>query len=298
MDKKSFLIYLDYEEHFNLLSDEQIGQLMRAIMQYEKTGIVPELDGMVKMAFSFIKTQLDRDREKYSNIAERNKRIAEKRWSNNKKINGKSEVPKSTKNTSGKSGIPKSTENADTDTDTDKDNDTDTDKDNDILNKFNIFSNFDENLQCDCISKSTKQKCERKSSYCINGKNYCNQHSRSVISAMLEKQNKEKRYGEYQNVFFTEEQYAKLIEEFPNDYKKRIQTLDDYIQTHGKKYKDCLATIRCWARKDGYVKPEKKPVKEYKEFDTGQLTKEQYDLYMRGKLTKEDLIKIVEESNV
>ena len=64
MDKNSFLIYLDYQEQFDLLTDEQIGQLMRAIMQYEKTGEIIELDGMVKMAFSFIKTQLDRDREK------------------------------------------------------------------------------------------------------------------------------------------------------------------------------------------------------------------------------------------
>ena len=38
MEKASFLMYLDYEEQFNLLSDEQIGQLMRAIIKYEKTG--------------------------------------------------------------------------------------------------------------------------------------------------------------------------------------------------------------------------------------------------------------------
>lgn len=64
MDKNSFLMYLDYEEQFNLLTDEQIGHLMRAIIKYEKTGEIQKLDGMLKMAFSFIKTQLDRDREK------------------------------------------------------------------------------------------------------------------------------------------------------------------------------------------------------------------------------------------
>ena len=73
MDKNSFLIYLDYEEHFNLLTDEQIGQLIRAIIKYEKSGEMPELDGMLKMAFSFIKTQLDRDREKYNKKCEKNK---------------------------------------------------------------------------------------------------------------------------------------------------------------------------------------------------------------------------------
>ena len=74
MSKNSFLIYLDYEEQFNLLSNEELGQLMRAIMQYEKTGKEAELNGMLKMAFSFIKTQLDKDREKYNEVCEKNKR--------------------------------------------------------------------------------------------------------------------------------------------------------------------------------------------------------------------------------
>lgn len=78
MDKSSFLIYLDYEEQFNLLTDEQIGQLMREIIKYEKTREIPQLNGIVKMAFSFIKTQLDRDREKYEARCEKNRENAKK----------------------------------------------------------------------------------------------------------------------------------------------------------------------------------------------------------------------------
>lgn len=52
---------------------------------------------------------------------------------------------------------------------------------NNKLNEFNLYNNFNENEQCDCISKSTKQRCSRKSSFNINGKNYCNQHARSMI---------------------------------------------------------------------------------------------------------------------
>lgn len=73
MDKNSFLIYLDYEEQFNLLSNEEIGILIKSIMKYEKTREVPQLEGILKMAFSFIKTQLDRDREKYQAKCEKNK---------------------------------------------------------------------------------------------------------------------------------------------------------------------------------------------------------------------------------
>lgn len=73
MDKVSFLMYLDYEEQFDLLTDEQLGQLIRAIVKYEKTGEITELDSATKMAFSFIKAQLDRDREKYNNKCEKNR---------------------------------------------------------------------------------------------------------------------------------------------------------------------------------------------------------------------------------
>ena len=95
MDKKSFLIYLDYEEQFSLLTDEQIGQLMRLLIEYEKTQKIPSLDkvdGMVKMTFSFIKTQLDRDREKWREIKQKRSRAGKKgmetRWNNkNNKVN-------------------------------------------------------------------------------------------------------------------------------------------------------------------------------------------------------------------
>jgi hypothetical protein len=78
-----------------------------------------------------------------------------------------------------------------------------------------------------------------------------------------ENENAPKKYGEYQNVFFNKKQFEKLIEYFPNDYEERIQKLDDYIQSTGREYKDCLATLRNWARKEGYVKPIKQEKKTY-----------------------------------
>jgi hypothetical protein len=77
-EKNSFLIYLDYEEHFNLMTNEQLGQLIRAIIEYEKTRVVPKLEGIVKMAFSFIKAQLDRDREKYEEKCSKNRENGKK----------------------------------------------------------------------------------------------------------------------------------------------------------------------------------------------------------------------------
>ena len=57
------------------------------------------------------------------------------------------------------------------------------------------------------------------------------------------------KYGEYSNVLLTDEQLDKLKTEFP-DWEKRIERLDEYIQSSGKSYKDHWATIRNWAKRD------------------------------------------------
>ena len=58
------------------------------------------------------------------------------------------------------------------------------------------------------------------------------------------------KYGLYEKVLLTDEDYEKLKSEFPHDYSERIARLDEYIASTGKKYKNHLATIRSWARKD------------------------------------------------
>lgn len=71
--KKSFLVYMDCEQHLQLLSNEERGKLFMALFGYAKRGEIPKFDGMLKMAFSFIKAQMDRDAEKYEAICERNR---------------------------------------------------------------------------------------------------------------------------------------------------------------------------------------------------------------------------------
>lgn len=65
------------------------------------------------------------------------------------------------------------------------------------------------------------------------------------------------KYGMYENVLLTDEEYQKLQEEFPHDYSYRIDRLSEYIASTGKKYKSHLATIRSWARKDTTQRPAK-----------------------------------------
>ena len=58
------------------------------------------------------------------------------------------------------------------------------------------------------------------------------------------------RYGQYQNVYLTDEEMTTLQTEFPNDWQQRIETVSEYVASTGKKYKNFLAVIRAWAKKD------------------------------------------------
>ena len=58
------------------------------------------------------------------------------------------------------------------------------------------------------------------------------------------------KYGEYKNVLLSDEDMEKLKNEFPGDYMERIERLSGYIASTGKSYKNHLATIRNWARKE------------------------------------------------
>lgn len=58
------------------------------------------------------------------------------------------------------------------------------------------------------------------------------------------------KYGFYKNVLLSNDDVAKLKNEFPDDYQDRIERLSDYIASKGKRYKNHLATIRSWARRE------------------------------------------------
>ena len=58
------------------------------------------------------------------------------------------------------------------------------------------------------------------------------------------------KYGQYQNVLLSDDELEKLKTEFPSDWQERIERVSEYCASKGKTYKDYLATIRSWARKD------------------------------------------------
>lgn len=58
------------------------------------------------------------------------------------------------------------------------------------------------------------------------------------------------RYGEYQNVLLSDSDMEKLKVEFPTEWEERIEKLSYYMESKGVSYKNHLATIRSWARKE------------------------------------------------
>lgn len=65
-EKKAFMLYLDYKQHLELLTDAERGMLMMALFDYAADKTEPTtLTGSAAMAFSFIRAQMDRDNQKY-----------------------------------------------------------------------------------------------------------------------------------------------------------------------------------------------------------------------------------------
>ncbi len=89
----------------------------------------------------------------------------------------------------------------------------------------------------------------------VQGSSQGRSQDRSQSSSPLYKQNKTKKIyilsrGTYENVLLSDDDMEKLKSEFPADYNERIERLSEYMASTGKKYKNHLATIRAWARKE------------------------------------------------
>ena len=139
--KNSFVLYTDYINQIELLDIEQRGVLFTAIMYYSSGVELPEMDAVTAMAFSFIKSQLDKDLEKYNKTVESRKEAGKRggrpsRKDNNEaenqeKANGFSEKQAKAKKANGFSEKQAKAKKPDNEYDNDNVNDNESDNDND-----------------------------------------------------------------------------------------------------------------------------------------------------------------------
>lgn len=65
MARPGVMLYFDMLEPIRVLPDADKGRLLVAILEYGKEGIVPEFDGMLALAWGFVRPKIDRDLEEY-----------------------------------------------------------------------------------------------------------------------------------------------------------------------------------------------------------------------------------------
>lgn len=99
MKKDSFVLYTEYIEQIELLSMEQRGILLTAIFAYVSDAELPDMDGITKMAFAFIKSRIDKDTEKYAKTIEKRKEAG--KLGGRPKANGSSEKQEKAKKANG-----------------------------------------------------------------------------------------------------------------------------------------------------------------------------------------------------
>ena len=96
MNKDSFIAYLEWLENCEELTDEEFGQLMRAVFKYAKNGLIPTFsDRGMSLAWKPIRQALDRTSDKYEEKCKRNSENGKKGGRPKKtEDSGKTQKPK------------------------------------------------------------------------------------------------------------------------------------------------------------------------------------------------------------
>lgn len=71
-----FCCYHSYARKLAKLSDQEVGRLFRALLEYSETGEAQELTGRESVAFDFIADDIDRAKEKYDAKCQKNRENA------------------------------------------------------------------------------------------------------------------------------------------------------------------------------------------------------------------------------
>lgn len=184
----SFILYTSYYALIEGLTDEQLGQLTRALFIYARDGKTIKLEPVVRMAFSFIKDNIDRNADKYQKKCERNRENIRKRWEK-KHAEDTTEyerIPSNTNVYEEKSRIPYDNDN---EYDNDNDNDNDVSKETNILepSKEASMQSFSEKNVCAAAEpqKSSEKKKTKKGEIDYAAiKDYWNEQHDKTNSAM------------------------------------------------------------------------------------------------------------------
>lgn len=66
MARPGIMLYFDILEPIKVLPDADKGRLLVAMLEYGQSGTVPQFDGMLALAWGFVKPKIDKDEEEYN----------------------------------------------------------------------------------------------------------------------------------------------------------------------------------------------------------------------------------------
>lgn len=137
----SFILYTSYYALIEGLTDEQLGQLTRAIFLYARDGETISLEPVVRMAFAFIKDNIERNQDKYQAKCEKNRQIALERERKKREAREKA----------GNTNVHERARTCENNTNVHErspyDNDNDNEYDNDVSKETNILEPSKEGIQ-------------------------------------------------------------------------------------------------------------------------------------------------------
>lgn len=235
------VIYLEHEQLIQCLDVQGKADLLDALLEYAKTGIIPDIKtDTVKIVFLAMSAKINKDKEKYQKTCDRNKNNAGTRWQSKDTNENKNvpddtaeyeNVPESTKSTSCNEGIPESTtgyENVPGDT--------------------NEYENVPDDTKNANININKKEKEN------IN-KNNKKENIIKEKKSPSPPQEERKAYGEFGRVKLTQTEYDKLIQRLKNKNitDGLIAKIDCWLKQNGRTYKDYYAAALNWARKEGLI---------------------------------------------
>ena len=157
----SFILYTSDYQLIEGLTDEQLGQLTRALFIYARDGEVINLEPVVRMAFVFIKDKIDRNQQKYQKKCERNRENIRKRW-NKSNTNDTKENERIPSDTNVYERIPSDTTRYLSDSDSDSDSDVS--KETDILEPSKEASMQSFSRKNVCAAEEPQKSSEKKKS--------------------------------------------------------------------------------------------------------------------------------------
>ena len=235
-ERQGFTIYhSDLKSLSRFLNAEQIGKLMLAVGEYSETGELPaEIDPCIAGAIALLIPKIDDQRGKYEKTCERNR------------ANRTSGVQSSPVVTSGDQWS--------------KDESSRDQQKQELKQELELKQEQEHNrilTDADGGEAANAHACAREHDPAEQPPEvdaYWADADVAKNATTTQKPPKVKpirhKYGEYQNVLLTDEDCAKLKAEFPTEYEALIERLSAYMASTGRAYKNHLATMRNWARRD------------------------------------------------